>query len=44
LGPETTLFVDDQEVNVVAATHAGMEAYVYTRPEPALARLGLVRG
>jgi FMN phosphatase YigB (HAD superfamily) len=44
LDPETTLFVDDREVNVVAAAHVGMEAYLYTGPEPVLARLGLVRG
>jgi 2-haloacid dehalogenase len=41
LDPETTLFIDDQEVNVVAATQVGMEAHLYTGPEPVLARLGL---
>jgi 2-haloacid dehalogenase len=44
LDPETTLFIDDREVNVVAAAHVGMEAHLYTGPEPVLARLGLVRG
>lgn len=44
LDPETTLFIDDWEVNVAAAAHLGMEAYLYTGPEPVLARLGLVRG
>ena len=44
LDPETTLFIDDREVNVVAAARTGMEAYLYTGPEPVLARLGLVRG
>jgi 2-haloacid dehalogenase len=44
LDPETTLFIDDGEVNVAAAAHLGMETYLYTGPEPVLARLGLVRG
>lgn len=44
LDPEATLFIDDREVNVVAAAHLGMEAHLYTGPEPVLARLGLVRG
>jgi 2-haloacid dehalogenase len=44
LDPETTLFIDDQEVNVAAAAQVGMEAHLYTGPEPVLARLGLVRG
>jgi 2-haloacid dehalogenase len=38
----TTLFLDDREINVVAAADLGMEAHVYTGPEPILARLKLV--
>jgi 2-haloacid dehalogenase len=44
LDPKVTLFVDDREVNVVAAARVGMQAHLYTAPEPVLARLGLVRG
>lgn len=44
LDPETTLFIDDREVNVAAAVHVGMEAYLNTGPEPVLARLGFVSG
>ena len=43
LDPETALFIDDRETNVDAAAHVGMEAQLYTGPEPVLARLGLVR-
>jgi 2-haloacid dehalogenase len=44
LDPETTLFIDDREVNVVAAAQVGMEAHLYTGPAPVLTRLGLVTG
>jgi 2-haloacid dehalogenase len=44
LDAETTLFIDDREVNVAAAARVGMEAHLYTGAEPVLARLGLVRG
>lgn len=44
LDPGTTLFIDDREVNIAAAVHAGMQACLYTGPEPVLARLGLARG
>jgi 2-haloacid dehalogenase len=44
LDPETTLFIDDREVNVDAAAQVGMEAHLYTGSEPVLSRLGLVRG
>ena len=44
LDPETTLFIDDQEANVTAAAQVGMEAHLYTGPEPILLRLGLVSG
>jgi 2-haloacid dehalogenase len=36
-----TLFIDDSPVNVSAAADAGMEAMVYSGPEPVLSRLGL---
>jgi 2-haloacid dehalogenase len=41
LDAATTLFVDDHAVNVAAAADAGMEAMVYSGPEPVLSRLGL---
>jgi 2-haloacid dehalogenase len=41
LDAATTLFVDDRAVNVAAAADAGMEAMVYSGPEPVLSRLGL---
>ena len=44
LDPETTLFIDDQKVNVTAAARAGMEAHLYTGPEPIVSRLGLDGG
>jgi 2-haloacid dehalogenase len=36
-----TLFIDDSPVNVSAAADAGMQAMVYSGPEPVLSRLGL---
>jgi 2-haloacid dehalogenase len=42
LDAATTLFVDDHAVNVTAAADAGMEAMVYSGPEPVLSRLGLL--
>jgi 2-haloacid dehalogenase len=44
LDAETTLFIDDSEVNVAAAAGVGMEALLYTGPGPVLARLGWVGG
>jgi 2-haloacid dehalogenase len=41
LDAATTLFVDDSPVNVSAAADLGMEAMVYSGPEPVLSRLGL---
>jgi 2-haloacid dehalogenase len=41
LGAATTLFFDDSPVNVSAAADAGMDAMVYSGPEPVLSRLGL---
>jgi 2-haloacid dehalogenase len=41
LDAATTLFIDDRAVNVSAAADAGMQALVYSGPEPVLARLGL---
>jgi 2-haloacid dehalogenase len=41
LDAATTLFVDDSPANVAAAADVGMEAMVYSGPEPVLARLGL---
>jgi 2-haloacid dehalogenase len=41
LDAATTLFIDDSPANVSAAADAGMEAMVYSGPEPVLARLGL---
>jgi len=43
LDPETTLFIDDREVNVAAA-QVGMESSLHTGAEPVLAHLGWVRG
>ena len=40
LDAATTLFIDDVPVNVSAAADAGMEAMVYSGPEPVLSRLG----
>jgi 2-haloacid dehalogenase len=40
LDAATTLFIDDRAVNVSAAADAGMQALVYSGPEPVLARLG----
>jgi 2-haloacid dehalogenase len=37
-----TLFIDDSPVNVSAAADAGMQAMVYSGPEPVLSRLGLL--
>ena len=42
LDAATTLLVDDRAVNVAAAADAGMEAMVYSGPEPVLSRLGLL--
>ena len=42
LDAATTLFIDDSPANVSAAADAGMEAMVYSGPEPVLARLGLL--
>jgi 2-haloacid dehalogenase len=42
LDAATTLFIDDSPVNVSAAADAGMEAMVYSGPEPVLSRLGLL--
>jgi 2-haloacid dehalogenase len=41
LGAAATLFIDDSPVNVAAAADAGMQAMVYSGPEPVLSRLGL---
>jgi 2-haloacid dehalogenase len=41
LDAATTLFIDDSPANVSAAADAGMEAMVYSGPEPVLTRLGL---
>jgi 2-haloacid dehalogenase len=41
LDPAATLFIDDRQVNVDGAAHAGMDAVLYTGPEPVLSRLGL---
>jgi 2-haloacid dehalogenase len=41
LDAATTLFIDDSPVNVSAAADTGMEAMVYSGPEPVLSRLGL---
>ena len=41
LDAATTLFIDDRAVNVSAAAGAGMQAMVYSGPEPVLSRLGL---
>jgi 2-haloacid dehalogenase len=43
LDAATTLFFDDSPVNVSAAADAGMDAMVYSGPEPVLSRLGLPR-
>jgi 2-haloacid dehalogenase len=36
-----TLFIDDRPVNAAAAADVGLEAMVYSGPEPVLSRLGL---
>jgi 2-haloacid dehalogenase len=41
LDAAATLFIDDSPVNVAAAADAGMQAMVYSGPEPVLSRLGL---
>lgn len=46
LDPETTLLVDDREVNVAAAVQVGMQGHVFTSPaalREELTRLGLLR-
>jgi 2-haloacid dehalogenase len=42
LDAATTLFIDDTPVNVAAAADAGMQAMVYSGPEPVLSRLRLL--
>jgi 2-haloacid dehalogenase len=41
LDAATTLFIDDSPANVSAAADVGVEAMVYSGPQPVLARLGL---